>query len=300
MNSKAIIAIAVAAVVVAVGAGIAIYVLSNKDDGHDSDYSLLTSVKTDGAKGSLYYIYETETKGLDQKTTVITAVETTADDIHVTRELSTKYSDYTVDLSEVSAMEFITQFFDFTSADAPPSGITVTKTDLGMSMKYAIAGEGKVGEQGAQKTLKFSDDFYIAIGATSEVTDAKGTATVDGRYIYGFDTVDYDSVKWSFSDGKAVLNGKYTAEMNSGHYASTEAFVNDVFRTFDTTLYASVITETKDVSYKGVDCKEYTLSGTFMGKQIEGKVHALGGYLIDSEGKLAGESSSVKVQIYYL
>ena len=35
-------------------------------------------------------------------------------------------------------------------------------------------------------------------------------------------------------------------------------------------------------------------------RPIEGKVHALGGYMIDSEGKENGEASSEKVQIYYV
>ncbi len=298
MDSKVIIAIAVAAVVVAAGAGVAIYVMNKDNDDPKSDYSLLTSIKTDGAKGGLYYIYENDAKGIYQKTQIITAEGTTATDIHISRELTTKYSDYTQNLNEVEIGEFTTQFFNFLMDD-PPAGVTVNKTDLGSGMKYAISGEGKIGTEGLQKTVKFSDDFYITVSATSEVTDAKGTATVDGKYTYSFNTVDYDGLKWKFADGKAVINGKYTANIDD-HYASTEAFVDAEFKGFDATFYSSIITENKDVNYKGVDCKEYTLKGTFMGRAFDCKVHALGGYLIDLEGKIAGEDISTKVQIYYV
>ena len=299
MDSKVIIAIAVAAVVVAAGAGVAIYVMNKDNDDPKSDYSLLTSIKTDGVKGGLYYITEKDSKGFYQKTQIITSNETTANDIYVTKELTTKYSDYTRNLGEISVLEFTTQFFDFLMGE-PPAGVTVTKTDVGGgNMKYVITGEGKVGAEGAQKTVKFTDDFYVTVSVTSAITDGKGTATVDGKYIYGYTSFDYDSLKWKFDDGKAIMNGKYTATFDTDHYTSTDDFVDAVFEKFDASLYAPMIVETKDVNYKGVDCKEYILKATIP-VSIEGKVHALGGYMIDSEGKENGEASSEKVQIYYI
>ncbi len=298
MDSKVIIAIAVAAVVVAAGAGAAIYFMNKDNDDPKSDYSLLTSVKTDGAKGGLYYIYENDAKGIYQKAQIITAEGTTATDIHISRELTTKYSDYTQNLSDTHITgnwQFIIQFFDFTQPEKVPAGVTVSEE----GGKYSITGEGKIGEESAKKTVKFSDDFYITVGPTGMITDAKGTATVDGKYAYGYNTVDYENVKWKFADGKVVVNGKYIANIDD-HYTSTEAFVDAEFRTFNVDLHSSVITETKDVNHKGVDCKEYTIKGTFMGKQEEGKVYAINGYLIDSEGKENGEAVSEKVQIYYV
>lgn len=294
MDGKVIIAIAVAVVVVAAGAGVAIYAINKDNDDPKSDYSLLTSIKTDGAKGGLYYIYENDAKGIYQKTQIITAEGTTATDIHISRELTTKYSDYTENLiNEIhidNNWEFLTQFFDFTQPEKVPAGLTYSESDG----KYSISGEAKIGEGSDKKTVKFSDDFYITVDPSGMITDAKGTATVDGKYAYGFNTVDYENVKWKFADGKVVVNGKYTANIDD-HYTSTEAFVDAEFVVFDSAKYPPIV-GTLDVSYKGVDCKEYT----FKNGESEGKAHAFNGYLIDSEGKQNGEDVSEKVQIYYV
>lgn len=56
--------------------------------------------------------------------------------------------------------------------------------------------------------------------------------------------------------------GKYTAPFDTDNYTSTDDFVDAVFEKFDASVYAPMIVDTKDVNYKGVDCKEYTLKAT--------------------------------------
>jgi hypothetical protein len=52
------------------------------------------------------------------------------------------------------------------------------------------------------------------------------------------------------------MNGKYIATFETDHYTSTDDFVDAVFEKFDASVYAPMIVDTKDVNYKGVDCKE--------------------------------------------
>ena len=64
MDSKVIIAIVAAVIVVGAAAGGAAFFLKHKDDDkHDSDFTLIDTIATDGIKGGLYYIYDSSEKG---------------------------------------------------------------------------------------------------------------------------------------------------------------------------------------------------------------------------------------------
>lgn len=297
MDSKAIIAIAIAAVVVIAGAGVAVYLMNkDTDDEPKSDYSLLDSGKE--IKGSFVYIDEKKSNGLQQKVTTKTAVEVKPGDIGAIQELYTKYSDYTEDLTHYSVKQLFANFFDFDGS--APSGVNVTKTTDGPNTTYAITGEGDIlGEDGSKKTVKFSDDFYVKLDSGNNILDAKGKASVDGKYVENYNTFDYDDLSVKFADGKAVSNGKSDVELTNCNYPSSEAFANAVFAPFDLADYGDKVT-TKDVNYKGVDCKEHVVKGVVKGMNYDVTFHSINGLMIDGDGTVDGNSMSETVKVYYL
>ena len=141
----------------------------------------------------------------------------------------------------------------------------------------------------------------ICITMLGEPVYVKGECSVNGKldiYVARYDLNVTDKYT-SANDIKCVRNGDRTLN-TSEHYNTADEFILSVFDKFNETLYTSIITEAKDVSYKGVNGREVTLDGTMLSDTVKGTVHHYKGYTLDASLKVNDNDFSKNVEIYYV
>jgi len=300
MNTKAIIAIVIAAVVVVAGVAILASTLF-KGDEHNTDYTLMDSIKTDGIKGGLHYIVEEKGKGYSSKSTWQSAEKDPGETyIFFALEIENHYSDYA---SEFDNLDFKSIYFDYVNyTTAAPAGVTVTTDkDASGNDVYTIDGKGTIKDEYLNdRTVEFKQ-MKICITMLGEPVYVKGECSVNGKldvYVARYDL--HISEKYTSNDDiKCLKNGDRIAN-TSKHFDTADEFITEAFDKFSEAVYTSIITEAKDVSYKGVNGREVTLDGTMLTDTVKGTVHHYKGYTLDASLKVNGDDFSKNVQIYYV
>jgi len=300
MNTKAIIAVVIAVIVVVAGLAILANTLF-KGDEHNTDYTLMDSIKTDGIKAGLHYIIEEKGKGYSSKSTWQSAEKDPGETYYFfALEIENHYSDYA---GEFDNLDFKSTYFDYVNyLTTAPSGVTVTKEMDGSGNEvYTIDGKGTIKDEYLNdRTVEFKQ-MKICITLMGDPVYVKGECSVNGKldvYVARYD-LNIREKYTSADDIKCVKNGDRTTN-TSRHFETTDEFITEVFDVFSETLYSSVIKEAKDVSYKGVNAREVSLDGTMLTDTVSGTVHHYKGYTLDASLKVNGDDFSKNIQIFYV
>ncbi len=300
MSKKAIIAIAIAAIVVIAGVAILANTLF-KGDEHNTDYTLMDSIKTDGIKAGLHYIVEEKGKGYSTKSTWQSAEKDPGEMYYFfALETESRYSDCT---SEFDNLDFKSVYFDYVQyATTAPTGVTVTTDKDGSGNDvYTIDGKGTIKDDYLNdRTVEFKQ-MKICVTMMGDPVYVKGECSVKGKldvYVAQYD-LNISEKYTSDDDIKCVKNGSRTVN-TSKHFDTADDFITEVFDKFSEATYSSVITDAKDVSYKGVNAREVSIDGTMMGDTVKGTVHHYKGYTLDTSLKVNGDDFSKNVEIYYV
>lgn len=155
MDKKVITAIAIAIIIVVAGVVILVTTVF-KGDEHNTDYTLMDSIKTDGIKAGLHYIVEENGKGYSTKSTWQSAEKDPGETYYFfALEMESHYSNYA---GEFDNTDFKSIYFDYVSyLTTAPAGVTVTKeTDGSGNEIYTIDGKGTIkDESNNDRTVEF-------------------------------------------------------------------------------------------------------------------------------------------------
>ncbi len=299
MDSKVIIAIVAAVVVLgAVGGGAAFFLMNKDDDKHNSDFTLMDSISTDGIKGGLYYICDSSEKGMSTTSETVTAEGVTSDNIRCQQTIDTKYDEYK---EYFDVDQFKAYYFDFTDSTAVPSGVTCEKTGPSLFgfYTYTINGTGTKTYTTGEATMTFTNVKLVV--ADDEAEAASGSATVKGDYeinlLTNINKYKID-LQQTFSGSEfevySTTSGDYHADLDL-YFTSIDQYKAAVFMP----LNGMGITPTKE-DHRGVQADKYDIKGTFYGHSYDTVAYGYKGYLMDGSGTVDGEKVSANVQIYYV
>ncbi len=295
MDNKVIIAIVAAVVVLgAVGGGAAFFLMNKDDDKHNSDFTLMDSISTDGIKGGLYYIYDSSEKGFSTTIETVTAEETKSNDIHCSQTTDSTYDNYK-DLFDVD--RFKTLYFDFTDPSATPTGVTCNHTSSWTGTIYEISGTGSKTVDTGSVTMTFTD-VKITV-ADGDCNGASGSASVKGDYEINYNKFKYD-IQETYSTemmilGYATTSGTIHSEVNM-HFTSVDQYKAVVFMPVDV---PAKLTPTKE-NHRGVEADKYVIDETIESVAYKVTAFAYKGYMMDASGTVNGDDVSANVQIYYI
>lgn len=299
MNGKVIAIVAVAAVVVLVGAGAAGFILMKDDNEKSSDYTLLDSTT---AKEGLYY----ELESVEGENSALYSHKITHVYEDGTLDVNTREKSHSCGTQEMSLFGFTLVFFDV-EGDIP-SGIEVSKKDVDAGCEYTVKGtsvQESKGEYYNTKTTMEFKDVVFTIDPTSKVVSASGEATKDysQTHVESPDSIyTKDNRVWKMSTKDSTGMVEITRDADTKDFDKCDSFDNfkTKFAAYAADYYKGCSITDEDTRYGGVDCVKHTINGTASNLKVykDTEIYVHNGYFLHGEGKIDGVSTSVEVKIY--